>query len=150
LTSMHQFIPTLSTWSEVFMHNAMRSFLQFSIKSGMSMSQIGALFWVLHKGHSDVSGVGDELGITTAAASQMVDRLVQQQLIVRTEDPQDRRFKKIELTDKGRKVLNDGICARQSWFEDLDRLLTDDEKAQVVAALDILIDRAGRLSPGSD
>ena len=145
MTAMNQFIPVLTSWSEVFMHTAMRSFLQFSIRSGMSLSQLGALFWVLHQGNSDVSGVGEQLGITTAAASQMIDRLVQQGLIRRTENPQDRRYKQVELTEKGRQVLDDGVCARQSWFEDLAQLLTDDEQVQVITALEILIDRAGRL-----
>jgi DNA-binding MarR family transcriptional regulator len=143
--ALDQFIPTLNTWSEVFMHSSMRSFLQFSMKNGLSMTQIGALLWIFHKGNCAITGVGEELGITTAAASQMVERLVQQQLIQRSENPQDRRFKQIELTDKGRQVLEESIRARQSWFDDLARLLTRDEQAQVVAALELLIDRAGRL-----
>ncbi len=144
------FTPTLSTWSEVFMHRSMRSFMQFSLKSGLSMSQIGALFWLLHQGHSDVSHLGVELGISTAAASQLVERLVQQQLIWRTENPQDRRCKQIKLTDKGRQVLQDSIHARQAWFENLARLLTPDEQSQVVVALKILIDRSGLLDSAPD
>ena len=140
------FISTLTVWSEVFMHNTMRSFLQFAQKTGMSMSQIGALFWVLHKGYSDVSRVGEELGISTAAASQMLERLVQLELIRRTENPQDRRYKQIELTEKGRQVLNEGICARRHWFEDLAVLLTPEELVRVTASLELLIERAGQLN----
>ena len=75
----------------------------------------------------------------------MLNRLVQLQLVQRTKTLQDRRFKQIELTDKGRQLLDESICARLSWFEDLAKLLAPDEQAKVVAALTILIERAGRL-----
>ena len=141
------FISTLTVWSEVFMHNTMRSFLQFAQKTGMSMSQIGALFWVLHKGNSDVSRVGEELGISTAAASQMLERLVQQGLVVRTEAPHDRRVRQITLTDRGRQVIQDSIRARQSWLDGLSHTLTPPEQEQVIAALTLLIGKVHQLEP---
>jgi DNA-binding MarR family transcriptional regulator len=127
------------------MKNSMRNFIHYSKESGLSMSQIGALFRVFHKGNSAVSGIGDELGITIAAASQMIDQLVQQGLILRNEDPIDRRMKQIVLTDKGRQVLREITCARQSWFINLAGSLSESEKGQVIMGLNILIDKANQL-----
>ena len=109
------------------------------------MSQIGALFRLFHKGNSAVSDIGDELGVTTAAVSQMLDRLVQQGLILRNEDPNDRRMKQIVLTDKGRLTLQEIFYARQSWLINLASALSESEKEQVVTALNVLIDKSNQL-----
>jgi DNA-binding MarR family transcriptional regulator len=140
-----QFVSTLSEWSEVYMHNSMRNLFHYSKESGLSISQIGALFRVFHKGNSAVSGISEELGVTGAAASQMLERMVQQGLILRSENPTDRRMKQIVLTDKGRQVLQESVDARQSWFVDLASALSEDEKGLVVTALNILIDKANQL-----
>jgi DNA-binding MarR family transcriptional regulator len=80
----------------------------------------------------------------------MLERLVQQQMITRSEDPNDRRVKQIVLTDKGRQVLQDSIHARQGWLEELARALSPGEQEQVVAALHILIEKASQLEKTPD
>lgn len=138
------FIATLQEWIEVFMRRSMKNFILYSKENGLSMSQIGALFHI-QRGASGVSDLGEGLGVTSAAASQMLERLVQQQLIVRSEDPHDRRVKQIVLTDKGRRTIQESIHARQSWLGDLAGTLSAGEKEQIVAALKILIDNARQL-----
>ena len=76
----------------------------------------------------------------------MLDRLVQQGLILRTEDPNDRRVKQIEITEKGCQILEAGIQARQSWMNELDDILSDDEQEQIITALTILIEKASQLN----
>ncbi len=139
-----QFIATLHAWMGAFMKYSMRSFILYSKETGLSMSQYGALFRIM-RGASGVSDLGDELGITSAAASQMLERLVQQGLITRTEDPHDRRAKQIVLTEKGRQMLQGSMSARQSWLEELARTLTPAEKEQVAAALNLLIEKTKSL-----
>jgi DNA-binding MarR family transcriptional regulator len=135
----------LQKWIEAFMRRSMRGFILYSKESGLSMSQLGALFHMYREGTSGVSDLGDDLGITSAAASQMLERLVQQELVVRSEDPHDRRVKQITLTDKGRRVLQESIRARQGWLDDLPRVLSPGEQEQIVAALNILIEKANQL-----
>jgi len=144
------FITTLHEWIGIFMRRSMRNFLHYSKEKGFSMSQIGALFHLHRMGACDVSEIGDDLGVTNAAASQMLERLVQQQMITRTEDPNDRRVKQIVLTDKGRQVLQESIHARQGWLEELARALSPEEQEQVVAALHILIEKASQLEKPPD
>ncbi len=145
MQSSNQFVVILHRWIEIFMRRSMRNFLLYSKESGLSMSQIGALFQIHRKGTCGVSDIGDDLGITSAAASQMLERLVNQGLIVRSEDPHDRRVKQIILTEKGRKTLQEGIQARQSWLDDLAKIMTPKEQDQVVAALKIMIEKATQL-----
>jgi DNA-binding MarR family transcriptional regulator len=93
-------------------------------------------------GSSGVTDLGDHLGVTSAAASQMLERLVQQDLILRSVDPSDRRVKQIVLTAEGLRVLQESIRARQRWLNDLSETLSGPEKETVIAALTVLIDRA--------
>jgi DNA-binding MarR family transcriptional regulator len=139
------FVATLHHWIEVFMHRTMRNFIPYARESGLSMSQLGALFYIQHKGSTGVTDLGDHLGVTSAAASQMLERLVQQELVMRSEDPTDRRVKQIALTEKGLQAFHESIRARQSWLIELAKNLSADEKEQITAALNILIDKASQL-----
>lgn len=132
-------------WIELFLRRSTREFIRYAKRSGLSISQIGALFHIHRAGDCGVSDLGDVLGITSAAASQMLERLVQQGLVVRTEAPHDRRARKITLTEKGCQVLRESIHARQSWLEDLPNLLSPAEQEQIVAALALLIAKAKQL-----
>jgi len=135
----------LRRWMAVFMQRSMHDFARYARTSGFSLSQLGALFQVRREGGTGVTDLGDSLGVTSSAASQMLERLVQLGLIVRSEDPVDRRVKRIILSDKGHEVLQAGIHARESWLSDLAETLSDSENETVVAALNILIDKAVRL-----
>lgn len=140
------FVQILREWFEAFVRRSMRNFILYARESGLSMSQIGALFRISHSA-GGVSDLGEDLGISSAAASQMLDRLVQQHFILRTEDMHDRRFKQIALTEKGRQTLKDSLFARQNWLDDLSQRLTEPEKAQIKAALMILIEKTNQLEP---
>jgi DNA-binding MarR family transcriptional regulator len=148
MQSADPFVNTLGEWIEVFMRRSMHNFICYSKEKGLSMSQIGALFRIF-RGKSSVSDISDNLGVTSAAASQMLERLVQQGLILRKEDPNDRRVRQIVLTDKGRQILQESIAARQGWLENLSRTLTDSQREQVTAALNILIEKANQLEQSS-
>jgi DNA-binding MarR family transcriptional regulator len=147
------FVSTVQEWIDVSMHNSMRHFIRHARECGLSMSHFGALFYLHRKGSCGVTELGDHLGVTSAAASQLLERLVQHGFILRAEDPKDRRLKQIVLTDKGCLVLEEGIRARQGWIDDLAQTLSDSEKETIMAGLNILIDRVKHLSqpvePGS-
>jgi DNA-binding MarR family transcriptional regulator len=144
MAASEQFLAVMHEWAGVFMRNSMSNFLLFSKERGVSMPQIGALFRI-RRGDCSVSDISGELNITNAAASQMLESLVQQDFIHRSEDPNDRRAKQLVLTDKGRKLLLDGIHARQGWMQHLVRHLTPQEQAQIASALKILVEKSNRL-----
>jgi len=91
----------LNQMIEGLMHYSMRTMFRYVKDNNLSMPQFGTLMQIYHKHTCAVSDIGSEMGISNAAASQMLDRLVQQNYIERTEDPIDRRVKQINLTDKG-------------------------------------------------
>lgn len=137
-----QFLNTLQEMIMVFMHNSMHNALRYSKECGWSMSQIGVLRVIHRQGTTAISDIGDAMGVSTPAASQLIERLVQEGLVLRTEDPDDRRVKQIQLTEKGQGVLVDSLHARHTWLKILDEQLSEEEKQIVSQAIEILINRA--------
>lgn len=135
----------LRRWAEVFMHRSMRDFREFTRQSGLSMSQLSALFQIYHCGECGVSDIGEHLGVTRAAASQMIDRLVQLDLLQRSENPLDRRNKSLALTANGRALIGESIEARRRWMQDLTAALPPDQRAAIIEALTVLTQAARRL-----
>jgi len=129
-------------WSEVFMQRSMRDFKRFMDTTGLSFSQINILMRLFHRGSSSVSEVGEQLGISSAAASQAVDRLVGLGLIERTEDPVDRRTKRLALTQQGHDAIEKGIEARSKWIEGVTNSLNLEQQKMIISALTLLTDAA--------
>ena len=146
MQTANRLVAALQQWMDVSMQCSMASFVSYARESGLSASQLGALFHIHRMGTSGVTDLGDDLGVSSSAASQMLERLVQQELVLRSEDPNDRRVKQVVLTDKGLQVIHKSIRTRQSWLVDLVETLSDAEQEAVVAALGILIDKAEQLA----
>lgn len=137
-----QFSDVMREWSEVFMHRSVHDFKRFMDDSGISMSHIHILMRLFHGGACGISDIGDQLGVTNAAASQTVDRLVTMGLLARTEDPSDRRVKQVTLTEQGRNLIQQGIEARRKWIEGLTDALTPEQQNMIISALTLLTEAA--------
>jgi DNA-binding MarR family transcriptional regulator len=129
-------------WSEVYMQRSMRDFKHFMDETDLSFSQISVLMRLKHGGKSGVSEIGGQMGVTNAAASQAVDRLVNLGLIERTEDPEDRRAKRLALTQAGQELIEKGIEVRSQWIEGLTEALTPAQQDKIIAALTLLTEAA--------
>jgi len=142
MSSHNQFTDAVRSWAEVFMHRSMRDFARFMHASGLSMPQINTLMRLYYQETCGVSDIGRELGISSAAASQMIDRMVQQDLLERTECAGDRRIRQLSLTVKGRALVKQAIDARHHWLSRLPAHLTRDQQTAIVAGLACLTEAA--------
>ena len=140
------FISTFHDWMELFMHRSMRGYMHYARENGLSRSMIGTLFHLSHRDHAGVTDLGEHLGVSSPAASQMLERLVDEGLIQRSEDPDDRRMKKITLTEKGSKVMKESVSARLGWLEQLTENLSEEEKRQITSAMELIITKAGEMN----
>jgi DNA-binding MarR family transcriptional regulator len=143
MTKSLQFSGAIRSWMDVFMHRSMRGWGLFAKSTGLSMPQFSILMQLHHKGVCGVSDISERFDITNAAASQLVDKLVQSGFIKREEDPHDRRAKLLNLTDKGKGLIQQGIEERYRWVDQLAERLTIEERVQVSEALNIMT-RAAR------
>lgn len=130
-------------WLEIYAHHSFHDFKRFMDENGLSPSQVGALMRLHHCGNAGVSDIAGAQGISAPAASQLVDRLVQQGLLERTEDPHDRRHKHITLTARGTELVEEGMRTRQAWMEKLTSAFTPEEQECIIEALTLLT-RAAR------
>jgi DNA-binding MarR family transcriptional regulator len=140
LPEISPFSHAFQMWSHVFMRHVMTDFSRSARQWGISMPQLSTLFYLRWQEHCGVSDIGESLGVTSAAASQMIDRMVALGLLERSEDPLDRRAKHIVLTSKGIELVNQVVQARQQWFEDVRLLLDPHQQAHIAAALGLLVD----------
>jgi DNA-binding MarR family transcriptional regulator len=79
--------------------------------------------------------------ISLPAASRTVDDLVRRGFVERHEDADDRRMKRVHLTDAGRAVIRRLNAARLSGLEQFTQTLTDAERTKLSTALVQLLDR---------
>ena len=135
----------LHEWLRVTMRYSMRHFMSFAKEHNYSIAQLNALIRIRYKGMCGVSDLGEEMGVTSAAASQLLEKLVQQGLVIRTEHPQDRRNKRITLTEAGEQVAEQSMQARQNWLDQLAERFTPAEQEQILAALKLLIKKSETL-----
>ena len=129
-------------WSKTFMKRSMRDFKQFMEENDLSFTQVNILMLIFYGNKSGVSQIGESMGVTNAAASQAIDRLVNMDLIIRSEDPSDRRAKKLKLTRKGMDIIDKGVDVRSRWIENLTEKLSQDDQDLITSALTILTDAA--------
>ena len=142
MSSTKELTEVVREWSEVFMRRSGRDFKRFMDETGLSFSQLNVLMRLYHGGNSGVSEIGEQMGVTSAAASQAIDRLVLQGLIERSEDPRDRRAKRLVLTPKGRRLIEKGFEVRSQWIENLMNALTPEQQSLTISALTLLTEAA--------
>ena len=99
---------------------------------------------VLADGGSDLSvkELSDRLGLSLPGASRIVDALMRRGWLERREDPDDRRMKRVRITDEGRKVLDRIEAARLAGLEDYAASLTPEQRTRLSSALSDLPHRS--------
>jgi DNA-binding MarR family transcriptional regulator len=130
---------------DAFMHRSMRGWGLFAKSTGLSMPQFSVLMQLHYRGACGMSEISERFEVTAAAASQLVDKLVQSGFIKREEDPHDRRAKLLNLTNRGKELVQQGIEERYRWVDQLAERLTAEERVQVSEALNIMTRAAQEL-----
>jgi DNA-binding MarR family transcriptional regulator len=85
--------------------------------AGITLPQVLLLSHAERRGTASASELAEAVHTSLPAASQMIDRLVQQGLLSRTEDPADRRRKSVATTASARAVLRKLAAARSAEYE---------------------------------
>ncbi len=145
MTDKLQFSHTLRAWMDAFMHRSMRGWSHFAKSTGLSMPQFSILMQLHHKGPCGMSAIGERFDISAAAASQLVEKLVQSGHLERAEDPSDRRAKLLTLSAKGNELIKQGIEERYRWLDDLVLTLSVEDQRKTADALEILTKAAQQL-----
>lgn len=130
--------------------HVIQSFIGSMKQRGLSTPQIHALMYIFHAGECQVSDISALADVSNAAASQLVERLVQQGLVDRREDPENRRIKRVTLSEKGKRLFHESVVSNPFLME-LMAALTPEQHQSVRDAFSLLANTglqiAGHKSP---
>ena len=110
----------------------------------LSFTQVATLLFLEAEREASVTDVAAVLDRSLATTSRLLDGLVQRDLILREEDPDDRRVKRLRLSEAGLHLLvsieRERVDAQLAAME----LLTPEERALVVQATHLLAEAISR------
>jgi DNA-binding MarR family transcriptional regulator len=118
-----------------------RDLIHLAHEFDLSFSQMKALHYLYEDADLSVKALGEKLGLSLAAMSRAADELFQRSLIDRTEDPSDRRIKRLRLTDAGHELVLRMRELRMAGFEQFVATLSPRERAQLEKALEPILAR---------
>jgi MarR family 2-MHQ and catechol resistance regulon transcriptional repressor len=102
---------------------------------GLGLSEFGVLEVLLHKGPLPVNVIGKKVLLTTGSITVAIDRLESKHLVQRTADPHDRRARIVQLTEKGRRLIKDGLERHAIDMEETLAVLKPGERMEIIRLL---------------
>jgi DNA-binding MarR family transcriptional regulator len=105
--------------------------------SELSVAQI-RLVRMLYLGSRSHSAIGEELGISLSAVTQLVNRLEREGIVERVEDESDRRIKIVRLTAKGQAMMRERQERRVNGVVDVLSKLSTAEQETILTSLERL------------
>jgi MarR family transcriptional regulator, organic hydroperoxide resistance regulator len=107
------------------------------VKLDLTIPQLKSLFYVSGHGKVNPSALAAGIHVTPANVTGIVDRLIEQGLLTRTGDADDRRISWLTVTDKGKTLIND---LREGRAQEMRRILdklTEEQLAMVAHGFEL-------------
>ena len=82
---------------------------------GITLGQSFVLYSLLERDGSSIKDIAIAVQLDSPAVTGLVDRLVKEDLVIRSEDPDDRRSIQVFLTDRGRQVANESLAITREF-----------------------------------
>lgn len=112
----------------------------------ISLPQLRVLGFVSRNPGAGVSDVAAHLDVTNPTASALVDRLVKKGLLLRKEDPSERRRTLLTITSNGSEVLEEARNKAQTLVAQVLKSQTPEQLAKINEGLAILAEAAKGMS----
>ena len=117
---------------------AIRAEMRAHREPGLSLAQFRTLLYINRTPGASLAQLAEHLGLTSATTSSLVEGLVERGLTSRADSPSDRRRITLSLSADGEKSLDTARLAAQEMLSSKTASLSDDERAIVFAAMQIL------------
>ena len=101
-----KFLKTLYDLADLVARYSIIERFHFIQESGLSQSQMMSLFHLNYNPDITLSALSSYLGISNPAVSQLIEKLVRSGLVIRIDNPSDRRRKLLELSADGKKLVS--------------------------------------------
>ena len=113
--------------------------LEVWMRLHLGMGQLKSLFFISNRGTTSLSKLAAALEVTPTNTTGIVDRLLEKELITRTESPDDRRVLLLRITPRGEQLVADLRQKRKERMYEIFSRLTDNEAAIVAQALKFMV-----------
>jgi MarR family transcriptional regulator, organic hydroperoxide resistance regulator len=114
--------------------NAPDAWMQLS----MTIPQVKSLFFITNNGSTNFKKLATALKVTPSNLTGVIDRLVEQGLVSRTENPEDRRQMMLKATEKGEGLVSELRERRISYLSRTLADLSKEELSTIAKGLDLL------------
>jgi MarR family transcriptional regulator for hemolysin len=115
-----------------------RAEMRSASASNLSVPQFRTLNFIAHHPQTSLSAVAEHIGLALPSMSKLVDGLVERKLVVRQNFSDDRRRITLELTTRGKELLDLAHTSTQAAFAERLSTLSDTDRAVIVRAMRIL------------
>lgn len=109
---------------------------------GMKTSEFTILETLYHKGKQTVREISESVLIKTGSITYVIDKLEQKGLLKRQYCQEDRRVVYIDITNEGKKLMDEIFPKHQQVIEELFADISDQQKQTVINVLKTVGKRA--------
>lgn len=99
--------------------------------------QFIALQWLDELGDMTIGELSTKMYLAFSTTTDLVDRMEQKELVVRSRDTKDRRVVRVHLLEKGKQIITEVVEKRQGYLQDV----VKDFDASEVEVLSTLLSR---------
>ena len=130
---LDQLVTALLTASRALVGVSARSLV--GVEETVTVAQFRTLVVLRAHGVSRLNRLSDRLHVNASTTLRTVDRLMTVGLVDRRENPDDRREVIIELTERGRRLVDEVTARRRRAIEGIVRAMPVKQRAAMVEAL---------------
>jgi DNA-binding MarR family transcriptional regulator len=114
--------------------------IRFSLydERGLTMPQLRVLFMLAENAERPAGDLAQELGVSPSTVTGITDRLARQGLIVRKEDPRDRRVVLLALSDEGILLTGEVAESAKAQLRRVFEAMADERLETLAACLEEL------------
>jgi len=111
---------------------------------GVTISQCHAIVEIGRSGEVSLNELAELLALDKSTMSRTINNLVEDGLVIRELDPEDRRYVKIKLTDKGIKIFKDIEESMDRYYKSIFNSVPEEKREQVLDSLKLLIEAVNK------
>lgn len=101
----------------------------------VNINTFAVLEQLYHKGSSKINEICEKLLIPNSSMTYLIDQLEKKQLVERQFSKEDRRSIYVDLTEKGRKLIESIFPEHEKLAKELFKVLTDEERINLLELL---------------
>ena len=102
---------------------------------GLGISDFMVLEVLLHKGPLTISAIGEKVLLASASMTSAIDRLERRKLVKRRNCSSDRRVRYVDLTDSGKKFIEEIFARHEVDLEIVTAGLSEEERSRIYEGL---------------